>query len=584
MWTYTESFKSASGESVSVVARDQVRVAVVGCGYWGRNLVRSFAELGALVAVVDTDPDNAAALAAQHSVQARTLDDVLADESIHAMVVAAPAVEHGTLGLRCLDAGKHLFVEKPLALDVPMAQALVAKAAEVDRQLMVGHLLRYHPAFLAVADMVRNGSLGDLRYLYSNRLNLGKIRREENILWSFAPHDLSMLLALVGEEPSEVSAVGSTFLSQDVPDVTTTHLEFPGGQRAHVFVSWLHPFKEQRLVVVGSDAMVVFDDLQPWDSKLTLFEHRVDWDGSTPIPVKADATPISLEQAEPLRLECEHFLDCIATGAIPRTDGHEGVRVLTVLAAAQASLAAGSAMVDAERHGPEGLDGLVGSSARATPGGLAEPGSSTPSDTGADVGQHPDSLIHESAYIDDGVTIGKGTKVWHFSHVLSGSSIGAGCTLGQNVVVGPDVTVGDRCRIQNNVSVYAGVTLEEGVFCGPSCVFTNVYNPRAEVSRKDEFMTTVVRRGATIGANATIVCGNEIGEYAFIGAGAVVAGPVPPHALVVGSPARQIGWMSHEGERLGEDLVCPRSGQKYEIRDGRLVLTDAVVGVQTGNA
>ena len=138
------------------------------------------------------------------------------------------------------------------------------------------------------------------------------------------------------------------------------------------------------------------------------------------------------------------------------------------------------------------------------------------------------------------------------------------------MVVGPDVTVGDRCRIQNNVSVYAGVMLEDGVFCGPSCVFTNVYNPRAEVSRKDEFRSTVVRRGATIGANATIVCGNEIGEYAFIGAGAVVNRPVPAHALVVGAPARQIGWMSHEGERLGDDLTCPRSGRRYEEVDGRL--------------
>ena len=181
-----------------------------------------------------------------------------------------------------------------------------------------------------------------------------------------------------------------------------------------------------------------------------------------------------------------------------------------------------------------------------------------------------DVFVHESSYIDDGAELGPGTKVWHFSHVLPRTRIDADCTLGQNVVVGPDVTVGDRCRIQNNVSVYAGVTLEDGVFCGPSCVFTNVYNPRAEVSRKDEFRSTVVRRGATIGANATIVCGNEIGEYAFIGAGAVVNRPVPAHALVVGAPARQIGWMSHEGERLGDDLTCPRSGRRYEEVDGRL--------------
>jgi UDP-2-acetamido-3-amino-2,3-dideoxy-glucuronate N-acetyltransferase len=178
--------------------------------------------------------------------------------------------------------------------------------------------------------------------------------------------------------------------------------------------------------------------------------------------------------------------------------------------------------------------------------------------------------VHESAYVDDDVEIGAGTKVWHFSHVLSGSTIGRDCALGQNVVVGPRVTVGDRCRIQNNVSVYDGVTLEDGVFCGPSCVFTNVYNPRAEVSRKDEFRSTIVRRGATIGANATIVCGYEIGEFAFIAAGAVVTGDVPAHALMVGTPARRIGWMSHEGERLGDDLVCPRSGRRYELVDDRL--------------
>jgi UDP-2-acetamido-3-amino-2,3-dideoxy-glucuronate N-acetyltransferase len=181
-----------------------------------------------------------------------------------------------------------------------------------------------------------------------------------------------------------------------------------------------------------------------------------------------------------------------------------------------------------------------------------------------------DVFVHESSYVDDGAELGPGTKVWHFSHVLPNTRIGADCTLGQNVVVGPDVVVGDRCRIQNNVSVYAGVTLEDGVFCGPSCVFTNVYNPRAEVSRKDEFRATVVRRGATIGANATIVCGNEIGAYAFIGAGTVVNRPVPAHALVVGAPARQIGWMSHDGERLGDDLTCPRSGRRYQVVGGEL--------------
>lgn len=175
--------------------------------------------------------------------------------------------------------------------------------------------------------------------------------------------------------------------------------------------------------------------------------------------------------------------------------------------------------------------------------------------------------IHESAYVDDGAEIGEGTKVWHFSHVMTRTTIGKNCSIGQNVVAGPDVTVGDNCKIQNNVSLYKGVHLEQGVFCGPSCVFTNVLNPRAEIERKDEFRPTHVRRGATIGANATIVCGNELGEYCMIGAGAVVTRDVPAYALMVGVPARRIGWVSRAGEILDDTLTCPRTGERY-VRDG----------------
>jgi UDP-2-acetamido-3-amino-2,3-dideoxy-glucuronate N-acetyltransferase len=171
--------------------------------------------------------------------------------------------------------------------------------------------------------------------------------------------------------------------------------------------------------------------------------------------------------------------------------------------------------------------------------------------------------IHPSSYVDDGVTIGEDTKVWHFSHILKGSVIGSQCSVGQNVMIGPDVTVGDRCKIQNNVSLYKGVHLEDGVFCGPSCVFTNVLNPRAEVERKDEFRPTMVRRGATIGANSTIVCGNELGQYCLVAAGAVVTRDVPAFALVAGVPARRIGWVSREGEILDASLVCPRTGERY---------------------
>ena len=173
------------------------------------------------------------------------------------------------------------------------------------------------------------------------------------------------------------------------------------------------------------------------------------------------------------------------------------------------------------------------------------------------------AFVHESSYVDDGAVVGDGTRIWHFSHVLRDARIGHDCNIGQNVMIGAAVVVGDRCKIQNNVSVYENVTLEDGVFCGPSCVFTNVINPRAEIERKDELRPTRVGRGASIGANATIVCGNDIGEYAFIAAGAVVTEPVPAHALIVGVPGRRVGWVSRAGHKLDATLVCPQTGDRY---------------------
>ena len=178
---------------------------------------------------------------------------------------------------------------------------------------------------------------------------------------------------------------------------------------------------------------------------------------------------------------------------------------------------------------------------------------------------HEKAFVHESSYVDINVTIGSGTKIWHFNHILSNCDIGEDCSLGQNVVVGPNVSLGNRVKIQNNVSVYEGVSIEDDVFCGPSCVFTNVHNPRSEIKRKDEYRKTIVRRGASIGANATIVCGNELGKYCFIAAGAVITKEVPPYALMAGIPARRLGWMSKAGGRLGKDLICPIDGTRYHL-------------------
>lgn len=507
-----------------------VRVAAIGCGYWGKNLVRNFAELGALAAVCDPDRDAARQLASRHDTRVAELAAVLGDSAITAVAIAAPAALHAELTTRALEAGKHVFVEKPLALTVAEAEQLCVLAERRDRRLMVGHLLQYHPAFIKLRELVRDGTLGRLEYISSTRLNLGKVRREEDILWSFAPHDLSMILSLVGQEPSAVAAQGGYYLHKTIADVTTTLLAFPGGEQAHVFVSWLHPFKEQKLVVIGDRAMAVFDDGQAWSRKLLLYPHKIEWRETVPVPQKAEADPVPVDKGEPLNLECRHFLDCIALGSKPRTDGSEGLRVLRVLTRAS--------------------DALKKSATTA-----AAPGQKAHAYAGVQ--------IHESAYVDEPCEIGRGTRIWHFAHILPRSRIGRNCSLGQNVMVGPEVTIGDGCKIQNNVSIYKGVSLEDGVFCGPSAVFTNVNNPRAEVERKDEFRATLVKRGASIGANATIVCGHTVGEYAFIAAGAVVTADVPAFALMAGVPARRIGWVSHDGERLGPDLVCPRSGRRY---------------------
>ncbi len=531
-------------------------VAVIGAGYWGKNLVRNFHQLGSLKLICDKNESLLADFRKQYA-EVETclaLADVMKRKDIQGVVISTPAETHFNLAREALLAGKNVLVEKPLVLHEKEAVELIALAGAKKRVLMVGHLLQYHPVFVRLKEMAAAGDLGRINYIYSHRLNLGKIRREENILWSFAPHDISMILALAGEEPESVLTTGGNYLHQKIADVTTTHLKFPSGLQAHIFVSWLHPFKDQKLVVVGDRKMAVFDDTQPWQDKLLLYPHQIDWKNHMPVPRKAAAERVQISEAEPLQYECRHFLDCISDGSQPITDGHEGLKVLKVLNASQASL------------NDSGRKVCLPIDARLTSNGVDLP-------TTAAFPTAPEDhiFIHATAIIDDNVTIGKNTKIWHFSHVLSGTRIGEGCNVGQNVVIGPDVSVGKGCKIQNNVSVYKGVTLEDDVFCGPSIVFTNIYNPRAAIRKMDQVRPTQVKKGATIGANATVVCGTTLGRYCFIGAGSVVNKNVPDHALVVGNPAKQIGWACVCGERLTDDLKCLNCGSRYKKQPEGLV-------------
>lgn len=321
----------------------KIRVGVVGLGHWGPNLARNFAAHGALAALADARPDILARQAGQYpGVQTfPDLDSMLAAGAVDAVAIATPAATHGALVMAALAAGKHVFVEKPLCLDLREARALGLAADKAGLTLMVGHLLLYHPAFIALRALAEQGRLGQLRYVYSNRLSLGKIRREENALWSFAPHDVSMVLALAGALPSRAVTTGGSYLLPHVADTTLSHLTFPNGMQAHIFVSWLHPYKDHRLVVIGSEAMATFHDSEPEGRKLLLYPHAVAWDGDLPTITKAAAEPIPYEAGEPLFLECGHFLESIARRATPRSDAQESLRVLSVLDACQRSLASG---------------------------------------------------------------------------------------------------------------------------------------------------------------------------------------------------------------------------------------------------
>jgi UDP-2-acetamido-3-amino-2,3-dideoxy-glucuronate N-acetyltransferase len=401
---------------------------------------------------------------------------------------------------------------------------------------MVGHILEYHPAITKLKELIDKGKLGKIRYIYSNRLNLGKFRTEENILWSFAPHDISIILYLLNEMPHEVSCHGGNYLNPHVTDVTVTNMDFPSGVKAHIFVSWLHPYKEQKLIVIGDKKMMLFDDVDPKE-KLFAFDHKIDWIDRFPVPHPRQAELVEIENAEPLKSECSHFLDCLRTRSAPKTDGVSGLRVLRILEACQQSLK--------ENGKPYSL--IISQDKKKY-------------------------FVHESACIDENVEIGEETKIWHFSHIQSGARIGRNCVLGQNVNIGNNVTIGNFVKIQNNVSVYEGVTLEDYVFCGPSMVFINITNPRSKYRQVGSkfYKKTLVKEGASLGVNCTILCGHTIGRFSF--AGTVVTKDVPDFALVVGNPARIVGWMSEAGRKLNFDkdsyAFCKKSRKRYKLENG----------------
>ncbi len=519
------------------------KVCVIGAGKWGKNHIKTLAELGYLGGVVEPNEINLAAIKQRYP-EVKYFANI--NEAIKAdfdgFTVATPAETHFELSKILLENKKHILVEKPLALTVEDAKTLNQLAQKNGVNLMVGHVLLFHPAMNKIKHLIDSGEIGRLQYLYSNRLNLGTVRTEENILWSFAPHDISIFQYFIGELPEEIICRGGTFLQPNIHDTTMTILKYPNNIVAHIFVSWLHPFKEQRLVVIGSKGMLSFED-SSLKKELLFYEKGFDLVKGEPVKRDGPTAMVEYDDNMPLTDELKYFVEHLDGKPVRIASGQNGVDVLQILEIATKS------MVERKELKFEATSAKK---------------------------EKINYFVHEKAVVDDNVEIGDGTKIWHFSHVQSGAKIGKKCVLGQNVNIANNVTIGNFVKIQNNVSVYEGVTLEDYVFCGPSMVFTNILDPRCKYPQvgAEFYINTLVKEGASLGANSTIVCGHTIGKHAFIAAGAVVASDVPDYALMMGVPAKQKGWMCECGEilpKFDKTVVCPRCQMNYKLQDGKLV-------------
>jgi UDP-2-acetamido-3-amino-2,3-dideoxy-glucuronate N-acetyltransferase len=328
-------------------------VAVVGCGKWGKNLARNFHQLGTLHTICDANESLLDKFQSQYPDVKSTSNytSVLEDNAITRIVIAAPSFKHFELAKQALRVGKDVYVEKPLCMNSHEAEELILLAEDRKLILMVGHLLHYHPCLRRLQELTDGGELGKVQYIVSNRLNLGALRLEENALWDLAPHDVSVILALCGQRmPVQVRCTGEALISEGIADTALISLKFEGGVSAHIYASRVNPYKEQKLTVVGSQGMAVFDDTSAWENKLLLYRNPLNWPEGSSMPVINNITPekVNVPQSEPLRTECEHFIQCCEKRMKPKTDGQEGLRVLKVLQAAQASL-----VTDGERINPE---------------------------------------------------------------------------------------------------------------------------------------------------------------------------------------------------------------------------------------
>lgn len=517
------------------------KICVVGGGRWGKNHIRTLNDLGVLAGVVDANGSTLEWFKDKYpQIATHTRIDEALDAGYDGFTVATPAETHFEIASKIIKAKKPLLVEKPITLESWQARRLKELADANNVTLMVGHVMLFHPAIRKIKELISSGKIGKLEYIYSNRLNLGTVRIEENILWSLAPHDISIFQYFIGSDPIEVISRGGAFIQPHIHDSTMTVLTYPNNVVAHIFVSWLHPFKEHRIVVIGTKGMLSFEDSST-DKNILFYEKGIDWVRGEPVSRDGSTEIIPYEKTMALTEEMKCFIEHLDTPELLKdANSHEALKVLEILERAS--------------------NGLK----------TKQPEAPAPAPTQAKKTGH--YFAHPSSFIDEDVDIGEGTKIWHYSHIHSNARLGMNCSVGQNVNIGNNVQIGNNVKIQNNVSVYEGVELEDYVFCGPSMVFTNILNPRCKYPQRGSqfYQKTLVREGASIGANATIVCGNTIGRHALIAAGAVVTKDVPDYALMKGVPAKQAGWACECGQVLEESkksIVCTKCSRAYILKD-----------------
>ena len=500
-----------------------VKLGLIGGGYWGKNLIREFNSVGILDTICDINDEALKKYNLEYPNVKTTNDwnNILNDKQINAVCIALPAEMHYKFAKQALESDKDVYVEKPITLNVDESEELVQLAKDKNKILMVGHLLHYHPAIIKIKEIINSGQLGKIKNIVTNRLNLGIFRTQENVLWSFAPHDISVILSLCGGIlPDWVQCSGNDCLTKNVHDITNSILKFESKNiYVNINVNWLNPYKEQKMSIVCEKGMILFDDMEK-EYKLKVYKNYIGWsDNLNPIPLANKVEPeiIQLDLgSSPLNNECKHFKECCETRNNPITPGEEGVRVLTVLNKLSESLSNSGNKIDISSK---------------------------------KVNEKKNYYVHPTAIVDEGAEIGEGTKIWHYSHICSGAKIGSNCNIGQNVFVAGGAEIGNFCKVQNNVSIYAGVKAGNYVFFGPSCVLTNDINPRGMYAKGGHYLETILEDGVTLGANCTIVCGKTIGTHALIGAGGVVCKNVEPYSIMVGNPAKKIGTIDEKGNR-----------------------------------